>query len=191
MYFPDLEADKKYAAEWAASLLACTDWVILDTETTGLGGDAEIVQITVVDHQGKPLLDTLVKPQGVIEKAAFEVHRISEQMLENAPLFPQVYELLVEILRNRLVIIFNATFDHRMLWQSCQLHKIEFEAFEHNCAMLMYSQWIGEYNTRRDRPGSFKWQRLPGGDHSALGDCKATLEVLRQMAASLKVAVVK
>jgi DNA polymerase-3 subunit epsilon len=46
--------------------------------------------------------------------------------------------------------------------------------------MQWYSQWVGEWN---DYHQDYKWQRLPGGDHSALGDCKATLEVIRRMAA--------
>jgi DNA polymerase-3 subunit epsilon len=45
--------------------------------------------------------------------------------------------------------------------------------------MHWYSQWIGDWN---DYHGNYKWQRLPGGDHSALGDCRATLAVLKQMA---------
>lgn len=31
---------------------------------------------------------------------------------------------------------------------------------------------------------NYRWQRLPGGDHSALGDCWATLKVLQKMAES-------
>jgi DNA polymerase-3 subunit epsilon len=104
-------------------------------------------------------------------------------MLAVAPNFPQVYELLVEILRNRMVIIYNASFDHRMLLQNCKLHEIEFEAFDTNCAMLMYSQWCGDWDYRRR---NYRWQKLPGGDHSSLGDCRATLEIIKEMAASLK-----
>ena len=29
-----------------------------------------------------------------------------------------------------------------------------------------------------------RWQKLPGGDHSALGDCRATLAILHEMANS-------
>lgn len=37
------------------------DVVILDTETTGLDDNAEIVQITILDINGNKLLDTLFK----------------------------------------------------------------------------------------------------------------------------------
>ena len=45
----------------AACLAAITwlddDCLTLDTETTGLGEDAEIVEVTVIDHNGKPLMN--------------------------------------------------------------------------------------------------------------------------------------
>lgn len=48
------------------------------------------------------------------------------------------------------------------------------------CAMGWYSQYVGE----RGKRGGHKNQKLPGGDHSALGDCRATLKVLETMAHS-------
>jgi DNA polymerase-3 subunit epsilon len=47
--------------------------------------------------------------------------------------------------------------------------------------MLKHAEWVGEWN---DYHGSFRWQKLVGGDHSALGDCLATLETIRKMAES-------
>jgi DNA polymerase-3 subunit epsilon len=38
--------------------------------------------------------------------------------------------------------------------------------------------WVGEPGWR----GGFRWQKLPGGDHSAIGDARATLAVIRRMA---------
>ena len=47
---------KQQASEW---LLNCH---ILDTETTGLDNQAEIVEISIIAQQGQVVLDTLVKP---------------------------------------------------------------------------------------------------------------------------------
>lgn len=51
------------------------DWVgqdllIVDTETTGLENDAQIVEIAVVDLAGRVLLDSLVKPTIYIPREA-------------------------------------------------------------------------------------------------------------------------
>jgi DNA polymerase-3 subunit epsilon len=45
--------------------------------------------------------------------------------------------------------------------------------------MLQYAEWFGEWNSYHQ---SFRWQKLQGGDHSALGDCFATLELIKRMA---------
>jgi DNA polymerase-3 subunit epsilon len=41
-------AERDAAIRWARELLTRTDWVLLDTETTGLDADAQIVQLAVV-----------------------------------------------------------------------------------------------------------------------------------------------
>jgi hypothetical protein len=45
--------------------------------------------------------------------------------------------------------------------------------------MAEYAKYVGEWN---DKYGDYKWQRLPGATHGAVGDCLATLKVLRTMA---------
>jgi len=44
------------------------------------------------------------------------------------------------------------------------------------CAMDIYAQFIGEINPQT---GTYKWQKLQGGDHTALGDCEATLSIIK------------
>jgi DNA polymerase-3 subunit epsilon len=51
-----------------------------------------------------------------------------------------------------------------------------------HCAMQWYAQYVGEWH---DYWGNYRWQRLPGGDHSALGDARATLSLLKRMAAEV------
>ena len=52
--------EQQYAACVAATSWLDDDCLTLDTETTGLGEDAEIVEITVIDCNGTPLMNTLV-----------------------------------------------------------------------------------------------------------------------------------
>jgi DNA polymerase-3 subunit epsilon len=178
---PDYNFDRNTAAQWAADLVSRQDWVILDTETTGLDLTAEVIQIGVLGPAGQVLLDVLVRPQGKIEKAAQAIHGITDEMVASAPPFPVVYELLAEILRNRRVVIYNADFDRRMLFQCAGRHQVQYEPMTTDCAMLQYSKWYGEWNVHR---GNYRWQRLPSGDHTAIGDAKAVLRLIRDMAAS-------
>jgi DNA polymerase-3 subunit epsilon len=45
--------------------------------------------------------------------------------------------------------------------------------------MIKHAEWVGEWD---DYHRSFRWQKLQGGDHSALGDCLATLEIIKKIA---------
>ena len=54
------------ASGWARNLLSipANHWIILDTETTGLDENAEVIQIGVTDGAGRVLMDNVVcKPR--------------------------------------------------------------------------------------------------------------------------------
>lgn len=180
---PDFNYDRNTAAQWAADLMQRSDWVIFDTETTGLTLTAEIIQVGVLGPKGDVLLDSLVRPVGFIEKAAQAVHGITAEKAARGEPFPIVYERLVELFRDRQVIIYNADFDRRMLFQCAGRHNIEYVPITTSCAMLQYARWYGDWNYER---GTYRWQRLQGGDHSAIGDCRAVLALIQQMAATFE-----
>lgn len=171
------------AITWARELLAQGTAVILDTETTGLDGEAEVVEVVVINLEGKPLFETLVKPRGEISEEAIAIHGIIPEKVANASGFEEVLGGLQECLAGRPVICYNQAFDERMLAQSARragfLASDIFFA-DSACAMERYADFVGEWSARYGRN---KWQPLPGGNHTALGDCLATLAVIMQMAA--------
>lgn len=181
-----MQSDREQATEWARKLLTSTDWVILDTETTGLRHDAEIVQIAVIAPSGMVLLDTLVKPVRPIPWDATAIHHITNEMVADAPSFLAIAPDLREAISGLRVVIYNADYDERLLQQSalaCGWKDYDLPIFgaDYTDAMEMYSQWVGEWSVRNS---NYRWQRLPGGDHSALGDARACLAIIQQMATS-------
>lgn len=173
---------KNSAIKWAKEVLAdFTNWVILDTETTGLY-DAEIVQIGIIDLEEKVVLDSLVKPTIPIPPDATNIHGISNEMVELAPTFPQIYSRLVETLKDKKVLIYNADFDLGILAYCRKLHQLKPLGLRKrsDCLMEWYAQFCGDWN---DYYESYTWQTL-GGNHSAVGDCQAALSVLKEMATS-------
>ncbi len=177
---------RRQAAIWSRELLKRDPdtWVILDTETTGLGSDAQVIQIGVIDGKGNVLIDNiLVKPTMPIAPDATAIHHITNEMVQDAPSFPNILPQLCEVVEGKLLVIYNAQYDMRLLVQSGKAHGVALslgiKGFA--CAMLQYAEWFGDWN---DYHKSFRWQKLQGGDHSALGDCHATLEVIRKMAES-------
>lgn len=187
---PQLEA-----AEWARLLLDSKDFVILDTETTGLDSTAQIVQIAVTDHEGIPLMDTLICPTVPISPDATRIHGITDEMVMLQESFYTGFLKLLQAVGTKDVVIYNAQYDLRLIQQSLRAFSIHLEFLiserwgrrlftnggQIHCAMLWYAQWVGEWNSAH---GSYRWQKLPGGDHSALGDCRATLDVIKRMAKS-------
>jgi len=175
------ETDQELAAKWALSLLHRTDWVILDTETTGLGKADEIVQIAILSYDGSILLDTLVHPTQLIPASATAIHGIRDIDVKNAPTFPEVFEQLRSILSGKTIVTYNAQYDLRLLNQTIakyNLPPLKIDPKRVECAMLKYSAWIGEIW----EDGTYKWQKLKGGNHTAVGDCRATLRIIREMA---------
>lgn len=188
--------DQEAASEWARQLLSNPDAVILDTETTGLSYDAECCQIAVIDLSGAVLLDTLVKPSIPISIGAMRVHGITNERVQDAPTFDRVWPQLRAILAGREVVIYNAEYDLRVLNRSggasgVALRDLHPELPTPNrptwiggarmvtCAMVQYAAYVGDWSSYHQ---SYRFQKLPNGDHTALGDARATLAVIQLMA---------
>lgn len=132
----------------------------LDTETTGTGPNDNILEISIVDHDGKILMDTLVRPVGMNSPEARAVHQISDEMVRGAPRWGDVWGNIETVLSGRLVGIYNADFDLRLMQQSHALNLLKWTqppGMEVFCVMKLYAQFYGRWNPKR---GNFKWQSL-------------------------------
>jgi len=180
---PSLAECRHKAIVWAQEVLADESAVILDTETTGLKSTAEIIEISIINSQGAPLLDTLVKPKGKIPIDAYEIHGIGSTTVKNAPIWPEIDMQISEIIRQASrVVIYNAGYDLRLMRQTRQLYNLpplDVPTHHYQCAMKRYAEFYGDW---RGSQQGFRWQPLPGGNHRALGDCLATLKVIKSMA---------
>lgn len=178
---------KDAASNWASQRLADASTVVLDLESTGLlreDSETEIAQICIIDLQGRSLFNMLLKPSQPMSDKVISIHHISNEQIINQPIFPQVAKMISFVLKDKHVVAFNAEFDWSLLvhmFKKYDLPKPEVSGI--SCAMDRYSEWCGEWNTKRD---GFKWQRLPNftGDasHDAYNDCRNTLKVMEKMA---------
>jgi DNA polymerase-3 subunit epsilon len=175
--------DRRKASRWAKELLSGQEYVVLDSETTGLKQPTGFVEVAIADPEGEPLVHTTIHPKLPIESGASKVHGYTAEALADSPAFKEIYPDILDAINGRRVIVYNARYDRRvfdtevsMLGARSLLSGRYLPAWE--CAMGWYSQFVGEPGKR----GGYKYQKLPGGDHSALGDCRATLKVLQEMA---------
>lgn len=185
---------KEEAAKWARLIMSDKLVAFLDTETTGLDM-AEICQIAIVDVEGKILLDTLVKPSKPVTDGAYRIHRISNEILQNAPTWKEIQPVLLPIVQNYKIVTYNADFGWAMAQNSSEFAGLQDDYFSGfngvwECAMEEFAEFYGEWNDYRR---SFKWQKLshayevmvrePMPDaHTALGDAIACRKVVEAMA---------
>ncbi len=119
--------------------------VYLDTETTGLspGNGARIVEIAILDDDGRPLLDTLVNPDCEIPDEASSIHGITDRMVADAPTFASLDSEITSVTSGRHVVIYNAGFDTRFFPDGLE------RAGRVSCAMLAFAEEYGE----KESPG--------------------------------------
>ena len=91
--------------------------VFLDTETTGLsfGDGHKIVEIACIET--KDLITTgkvfhkFINPKRSIPEAAFKVHGFTEEFLKDKETFDQVADEFLAFVKDKKIIIHNASFD--------------------------------------------------------------------------------
>ncbi|MEQ1965604.1 3'-5' exonuclease [Xenorhabdus nematophila] len=163
--------------------------VILDTETTGLGERDQVIELAVTDIWGDVLLNTRLRPTVKISPHAMDVHGISEADLTNEPMWPQIAPALAQLLSGRHVVIFNSSFDSRLLRQTAGAfgdHMPWWEEKNLLCAMTLASDAFGSTN----RHGTISladatyqagvvWK---GRAHSAATDAIATADLVTEIA---------
>jgi len=155
--------------------------IFLDTETTGRGRQDQIIEIAVIEHRGAVLIDTLVQPTVPISPGARRVHRITEDEVADAPTFPEIWPYLIKILRSRPVIIYNWTFDCRLLRQTAEAHGIRFAPpVSVHCAMALYEAFMGK--TRLADAAAACGLPIPRPLHRAAADAELTRRLVRYMA---------
>lgn len=100
---------------------AITRQIVLDTETTGmnkLGVHYEghnIIEIGAVEVINRRLtgrnFHVYIKPDRLVGPEAFEVHGISDEFLQDKPVFADIADEFIEFIRGAELVIHNAPFD--------------------------------------------------------------------------------
>ena len=167
--------------------------IFIDTETTGFANNSEIVEISIVDHDGKALFDSLVKPIGVIPPDAFQVHGISTAMTAGALTWQEIWPKVDQILSGRIVGFYNEEFDVRMMQQSGQQYGMAWNPSWQGtfCIMKLYARYYGDWMPSKQ---DYKYQSLTNAGrqcrinlpntHRSLADTLLTRALLMHMASN-------
>jgi DNA polymerase-3 subunit epsilon len=115
-------SDPLAVAELLQAPLATTEFLALDTETNGLGGDAcELTEIGAVLVGGGELHDrfsSLVQCSAPLRRGIQRLTGITQAMVDTAPPLEQVLPSIGELMAGRVLVAHNAPFDQRVLRQA-------------------------------------------------------------------------
>ncbi len=102
--------------------IATAEFVVVDTETNGLGGDAcELVEVGAVLVGGGELHDrwsSLVRTSVPLRRSTGRLTGITQEMVDRAPQPEEVLPVFARTLPGRLLVAHNAPFDRRVLRQA-------------------------------------------------------------------------
>lgn len=157
--------------------------IYLDTETTGLEFDDEIIELAIVDTDGKVVFDSFIKPQKPIPLSATAINHITNDMVKNAPTLSMVWVQIRSILANNPIGMYNAEFDIRMIMQSLRINRIpdqtKFNAFD---IMRIYTDFMGtDRRYKLEQAGRNLGIKIPNS-HRAADDTLLTRAVFHSIA---------
>lgn len=152
------------------------DLVILDTETTGLGEGAELLELSIIQATtGVTLWDTRYKPDWNMSwEYATKIHGITPEDVKDYSRLGSDMAELRRLLKGKVILMYNAPFDTMMFPDRLSSAK------DTICMMRAYSDLVQSSKfvslAKAATAAEHDWSVGPA--HSALGDCLATRSVL-------------
>lgn len=191
----DVIAARVTAIEWAKKVIE-KPFVVLDLEATDkVPLFAEPVQVGIIRHDGKELVNTYLKPDHPMTPEAQKKTRIAPEWLESAPEFREAYPTIQKVIEGQIVLVYNVDYDRDVLRETCvrlQLPDITECASEWVDVMQPFAQFYGAWREDVVTGGDWRWQSLTTaaktfginteGAHDAIADCHMTRRVVKAMA---------
>ena len=126
------------------------DTLYLNLETTSYAG--EPVQITLLDANGTPLLDTLVKNQEFqMDTRAMAAHGITPSHLKDERTFAEIGPEFLPMIAGKTVVGYNTTFIRLTLERTCEAYDLTMPEVNWVSAMNLYRNWRYGYSGKHDK----------------------------------------
>ena len=107
--------------------LRLEDFVVIDTETTGLSNDAEVIEIAVVGLDKTCLYHSTFYPTVDVDKMAGAVNHFSKRKLKGSPLIVDEWQKIVDAIGGKKILCHNAPYDKRLMVQTFKRYNIPFD----------------------------------------------------------------
>lgn len=165
------------------------DFVVLDTEDTGLSKMDEVVELAIIDTKGDEIYHSKFKPTRPMTIKASQVTGFTNDSLANEPLYKDEWENIKKAINGKPIIAYNTKYDKRMMIQTAiryGIDKEEVEALYKNSldAMLILKEYYGKTCPLADAAKRFGIKDEQ--KHLASYDCLMTLQVLIELNEHIK-----
>lgn len=165
--------------------LKIKDFVIIDTETTGISRDDEIIEFAVVDIYGEVLYESTFNPMVIINPSAAMVNGLTNESLTDSPLFKDEWQKIKKAIGNKRLLGHNLSFDKRLTAQTLERYGIDPQ--ESNDLFKGYYDSMRIAKKHIDAK-SYSLENLAhmvgitrAESHRAADDCIMTLEFLNRL----------
>lgn len=166
-------------------LLGIDNFVVIDTETTGMTADDEVIELAVVNMDGTVLYDSTFCPKTEVSCFASAVNHITTESLCDSPEFAGEWNKIKALIGNKKILAHNASFDKRMIKQTLEKYNMD--------ASVVETLFCGCYDSKsivkkHIELGSYSLENIAhdlgikrAESHRAADDCIMTLEVLSRL----------
>ena len=159
--------------------------IILETESAGLSTTEKhrIVEIGCIELNSQiptnKIFHEYLNPQREVSPEAYKVHGYSDKFLSDKKTFKEISENFLNFIKNKKIIIHNASFDLSFLNYELKLLKKEEIKRESviDTLELARLKFPGSQNSLDALCKRFKIDNTKRQKHNALLDCKLLLEV--------------
>ena len=164
--------------------------IILDTETTGLSTAEKhrIVEIGCIELENQiatnKIFHEYLNPQRSVSEDAFKIHGYSDKFLSDKKTFSEISESFLNFIKNKKIIIHNATFDLSFL--NYELRRIKQKEIDKNNVIdtleIARQKYPGSQNSLDALCKRFNINNAQREKHNALVDCQLLREVYINLA---------
>ncbi|MFO0651484.1 MAG: 3'-5' exonuclease [Polyangiales bacterium] len=157
------------------------EYVLIDTETTGFGPAAQLVEVAALhvrDGASVRTFQTLVRPSIAIPWHASQVHGITNAMVRGAPAEADVVRALRDFIGDHTLVAHNASFDVKVLRGAFQRAGVAVPGCVAWCTLKLSRRFVSDAPSHRlgDLAKHLSLETLPS--HRAMADLLTTQALL-------------
>ena len=166
-------------------LLDIDNFVVIDTETTGMTANDEVIELAVVDMDGTVLYDSTFCPITEVNPFASSVNHLTNECLCDSPEFTGEWSKIIAFIGNKKILAHNTKFDQRIIKQTLEKYNMDSSVVD-----SLFTNCYDSVSIARkylDLP-SYSLENIAHSlgiiraeSHRAADDCIMTLEVLTRL----------